>query len=154
VLNVDGGVVNPDTPASLITYPVQSGTPLDEIFYVIPSCPLDAILAHAAVSFPTFSGAQAQAYAYINQQFGLTQQNTDVRTQYPNLNSPLSAWMTALNEMPPAPGVSADDWRAVVTQLNTELTCAQTVQNLFNNYNSFHTQMFADQGARLIQLGL
>lgn len=148
VLNVDGGVANPNT--ALITYPVQSGPSAgDEIWTLSPACPFDEILALPPLPFPPFTGVQATAYAYINQQLGIT----DLRSEYSNLAAPLSEWLSQILAMQCPSGVDTADWQAVVSQLTQELTAADSVQKLFANYSAYHTAVFADNGDLLNKLG-
>jgi hypothetical protein len=101
------------------------------------------------VPFPTFTGDQLTAYDYINAQLGVS----DLRSEYPNLAAPLDSYQSTIDSMQPASGVSTADWQAVVAQLNAELTDAVAVRNLFAQYQDYHTALFADNGARLNQLG-
>jgi hypothetical protein len=51
--------------------------------------------------------------------------------------------------LPKPQGISASDWKAVVSQLTTEITEVELVQGLYDNYNDFYTQLFISNQATL-----
>ena len=103
--------------------------------------------------FPAFTGDQLTAYNYINEQLSDSVQNFDIREQYTNLDAPLTAWINDIAGYKRPDGVSDADWKAVTEQLATELTDAQSIQNLFAQYNSFHQAAFVANLASLTQIG-
>lgn len=149
VLNVEGGSSNPNTP--LITYAAQDGPPANELWWITPATTLTDIMAAAPVSFEVFTGDQGTAYADINKELGNRSHITDfdLRSQYTNLAAPLGDWLTTIQSMHRPSNVQQPDWKAVKNRLTKEITAADSIQRLFQNYTDFHTALFADKGVRL-----
>jgi hypothetical protein len=147
VLNVEGNSANQNTP--LITYAAQDGPPENELWWINPASTLTDIMAAPPVPFQVFTGDQGTAYTSICQQFGGS--DFDLRNEYPTLSVDLSTYLTPLESgtLNCPQQVQQADWQSVITQLEKELAAAMDIRSLFENYNDFHTFLFADKGVRL-----
>jgi hypothetical protein len=146
-LNVEGYSANQSTP--LIAYAVQSGPPKNEFWSISPASTMTDIMALPPLPLPAFTGDQGTAYTYICAQLGIP----DLRSLYTNLAVNLSPYLSRILTMPcPTGQVQQADWNSVVAQLTNELTAAPDVQALFTNYETFHTDLFANQNTLLTQL--
>lgn len=132
-----------------------------QLWTVSPTYPLEVLLAQPAVPYPTFTGAEEDAYKYIGFHLGLHQLNTDLRSQYSNLAAPLAGYQSRIamlatfvaaknalqakdppqaKDQPPAlPDTNA--MMTVANVLSEELTAAQAVQQLFQQLSAFHSEL-------------
>jgi len=146
-LNLKGGVASPNTP--LITYTAESGPPSNEVWSLTPASPLTVIMAMPPATFPPFTGDEATAYEAINLMLGVS----DLRSQYPILDQPLPDFLSRILAMNRPDHVTRPDWKHVVDQLTKEITAADAIRLMFEKYNGFHSDLFADNGDLLNQLG-
>ena len=118
-----------------------------------PGNPLDAILAQPTSGFPPWNNAdQDAAYAYINNQLGVT----DLRQQYTNADTTtLQNYKSDIDgyTWPSSVVTSEDDWNYVTGQLNAELQAVTSVQGLFSLYSGFNSEVFAAKSVVLSGLG-
>ena len=151
-LVVTGGESGPVSPyGEPLVVVAPRGTPNPSYFwYLTPSSPLDAILAHGPVPFPAFTGDQLTAYQYMNQMVGLGQGDTpDLRGQYLNVGATLGQWINTIQGYQSSSGASESDWTAVFNQLNAEVTSVLAVQAVFTNYTTWYNSQFADDATIL-----
>lgn len=147
---VEGGTNEPVKPVpglSVLSAPGKSNPSYK--WRLVPGFPLDKIISQKPMPFPPFEGDRAKAYAYVNTQLSIS----DLRSEYLNLAAPISSYQAQINSMSPPSGVATKDWEAVIHQLNKEMTAVIGVRQLFEQYEIYHTALFADDGARLNQLG-
>ncbi|OON67853.1 hypothetical protein B0919_16880 [Hymenobacter sp. CRA2] len=101
---------------------------VDEQFAIVPVAL--GVLDLPATPWPAQTPDQQLAYQYISTTLNITSPG-GIRGQYKNKIAPLSSWQTGLAVMAAPANVPPADWQAVKTQINTELTYVQAVNNLF-----------------------
>lgn len=114
-----------------------------------PGYPMDAILAQPPVPFPSFSDSPGRSAAW---KALLADLGIDPRTQYTNLDAKLTGYLDTVTSATRPGNIPQEDWDDVQDQLKAELNDAMAVQALYNQYGQYHSDMFADNGARLQQL--
>ncbi|MCB2406935.1 hypothetical protein [Hymenobacter lucidus] len=88
------------------------------------------ILDLPAVPWPAFTPDQQTAYNDISTALSITTPG-GIRAQYSNGIATLSSWQLTVATMAAPTNVSAADWQMVKTQIMTELTYVQAVNNLY-----------------------
>ncbi|KAN0033293.1 hypothetical protein ACTA71_002717 [Dictyostelium dimigraforme] len=151
-LGIKGAFNDPITPSDgtelVIDQPIDNNN-LCFQWDMVPSYPLNTILTNPPQPFPTFSGDQNTAFIQISQFLAGCD---DIRTQYTNLAISLPFFQSQMSSMSYPSYLSHADFDFVRDQLSLEFNYAQQIINLFNNYEEFHTELFADNAARLNQL--
>jgi hypothetical protein len=145
------GTGNSD-PLQLVT---PDPTDQTQLWSVSPTYPLEVLLAQPAMGYPSFTGDELAAYDYLNGQLGLTELETDLRSQYGNLAAPLAGYQSRVNmiatavvlqhspkdKKPPADLPDSEAMVRVAGVLGEELTAAQAVQQLFQQLTMFHAEL-------------
>lgn len=107
-----------------------------------------------AQGWPAMNAGELAGYAAINARLGISDPD-GVRGAYANLSAPLSDYYATVSGMAAPTGVSAADWSAVQTQIESELEYAQAVQNFFANMVTLNLEIATIQLAeydRVVQM--
>ncbi|KAN0026385.1 hypothetical protein ACTFIV_007369 [Dictyostelium citrinum] len=151
-LGIKGAFNDPITPSNGTELVIDQPTDNNNLCFqwdMVPSYPLNTILTDPPQPFPTFPGDQNTAFIEISQYLA---QVDDIRSQYTNLSVSLPFFQSQMSDMSYPSYLSHAEFDAVRDQLSTEFNYAQEIINLINNYEEFHTELFADNSARLNQL--
>lgn len=142
---------------TLSVTPPSTPPTADQLFDLVPSHPLDRILAGPPIPYPDFLDRQDGPAAYAAIQSALAQNNkldADLRATYTdtNYNGSFSEFWTTVHGMQCPSGVTAETWSFVQGQILAELTYVPQVQTLFMSYNDYNTQTFVTQNSTVTQL--
>ena len=99
-----------------------------------------------AVSFPTFTPSQQEAYETLSRSLGVA--SGDLRSEYADeldATSRLSDWFTTLTvETSPPAGISQGDWDVVRTEILSEIMDVQAVNSLFTQLHDLNASIEAN----------
>ena len=152
-LGIDGnpGSLSPGESPQVLASTLPGGTaPPCFLWQLIPNSPLPVIVAMSPTPFPPFTGDTLSAYTYMCDQVGAT---PDIRSNYTNLSVDLSDWKSSIDQMSVPTGYDPAAWSAVVTELDSEITAADSVRAYFGQYNTYIQNLSAQCSNSLNQLG-
>ncbi|KAK5575018.1 hypothetical protein RB653_010273 [Dictyostelium firmibasis] len=151
-LGIKGAFNDPIIPSNGTELVIDQPTSNDNLCFqwdMVPAYPLNTILTSPPQPFPSFPADQNTAFIQISQSLAGCD---DIRSEYTNLAISLPFYQSQMMAMDYPSYLSHADFDFVRGQLSTEFEYAQEIINLFTNYGQFHTELFADNSARLDQM--
>ncbi|EGC37172.1 hypothetical protein DICPUDRAFT_15974, partial [Dictyostelium purpureum] len=157
-LGIDGAYNGPIAPVKyqniVLAKPSDNSNPCFQWLF-LPKSPFYKILSQKPEPFPTYEKDPqfAETYHLISKTITLDRTNS-IRTQYSNTIAPLSSFQSSLVSMKCPKDVNPEVFEIVKDQINYELTCAISVQNLFATFSKFYTENYICSEASITNLAL